>query len=527
LLLKKVVSKILFFPLLILWCITSGCQNHNKTPSDPGQNTLRIGAYGDFFGVDPYNVSGVSSIITRLVYDPLGNVTSISALEGFIVATFDHQKGGKSWSLKLHENILFHDGTSLKALDVKSTFECAKKYPNAKLFKTILDKLQDIKIENDHTLVLQLSSVEAQLPLSFFMGVSKSGDTPCDKNIDFQHWPLGSGPYMISHMSKSQVTLIKNPHYWKGIPKINKIVFDFYPSKNEAWIALLQNKLDLLYDNNSETTLLTQNVAHLHNLSIPMDFFHMILFNMGDANLLKRPMRQALNYAVDRQAIINRLLDKEGVASAGIIAPTFTAPGFLPLQPYAYDPEKAIRLIQSAGYRQDPKTHLFLNHGKPLVYKAVGIQGEEESAKLLREIQNYLKDVGITLSIKMVPPDQLMTSIMQKDFSLCHIYSMAYSNPSLLFSGWYGDYRQSFFPYYNKNVHQLFDNYFSSEALSEVAFLNEFQKQLYEDPPGIFLYWKNNHLAVHRRLMVAEPSWVNNWSNIWQWSLDPNWEIAQ
>ena len=209
---------------------------------------------------------------------------------------------------------------------------------------------------------------------------------------DFRNNPVGTGPFIFREWkSRDQIVLDANPNYWKGKPKLDHIVFKVYPDAQAALLALQHGETQIMGDVATQVipalradhnlTVLTQPGLTVNGMAMPND----------TAPFNDKRVRQALNYAVDKEAINKALY--------GGLAVTMTSPlpeaqwGFdKSLKGYPYDPAKAKQLLAAAGVKPGLKVEL-LSYNTPRGYNPAG-------ADLAVALQGYLRKVGIEADIQ-------------------------------------------------------------------------------------------------------------------------------
>ena len=207
----------------------------------------------------------------------------------------------------------------------------------------------------------------------------------------------GTGPFILDQWQRGEfVSLIRNRHYWNpGHPKMDRLVFKFIPLDQQV-PALLRGDVDLLTDlPGTETTRLRQNGFQV--IKMPSFYTYGASFNISRPPLSDPRVRQALNYAVNRNELIRYDALGNGIALA-----TLTMAGESghneELKPYPFDLKKARALLRKAGYP----------HG--IALKAcVKVQ----SARTFRVLKSMLSRIGVTIS-ETISPDADMLEQSKK-----------------------------------------------------------------------------------------------------------------
>lgn len=265
---------------------------------------------------------------------------------------------------KLHKNIFFHNGEPCDAHAVKFSLERnlepRLKSPSFHMVESIkrvdvIDKytFNIVTKYPDGILLNRLSQFSHIVPPYYIQMVGDQG---------FEKYPIGTGPFKFSRWVKGkELVLIKNENYWHpGLPQIDRIVFKFADAHRRVDM-LLMGELDMITD------FEPVDLAKIKNRGfkiIKEPSFTMMSINF---NLLKKEspfqekkVRQALNYAVDVDGLIEKVRLGNGIRRATLGMPGEF--GYNPyIKPYPYDPEKAKKLLREAGYPDGFEASIFID----------------------------------------------------------------------------------------------------------------------------------------------------------------------
>jgi ABC-type transport system substrate-binding protein len=209
---------------------------------------------------------------------------------------------------------------------------------------------------------------------------------------DFRTHPVGTGPFIFKEWRPGdQITLDANPNYWNGKPKVDHIVFKVMPDPQAALLAVKRGDVQILADVGAQIIPAAKSDANLVVVTQPGLAVSGVGMPTDTKPFDDKRVRQALNYAIDRDALDKSLFQ-------GLAVP-MTSPlpeaqwGFDPsLKGYPYDPAKAKQMLADAGYPNGFKTEL-LTYNSPRGYNSAG-------ADLAVAIQGYLQKVGVEASVR-------------------------------------------------------------------------------------------------------------------------------
>ena len=276
-----------------------------------------------------------------------------------------------TWEFKLRKNVRFHDGSAFTADDVVFTLKRVPDVPNSpSSFATFTKPIIDVKVVDPHTIIFKTATAHVLLPsdLASVMIVSKSaGEKATTADYNAGKAAIGTGPYKFGEYVPNQRVVFKaNYGYWGGEEPWDKITFKMLTNPAARVAALLSGDVQMI------ETVPTADIAKLskdknYNLvdkvSNRVIYVHMnqsteksppFVFDKAGKPLDKNPfrdvrVRKALSMAINRDAIVDRVMEKKAVAAAQLL-PDFFYGTSKKLKPAKFDPEGAKKLLAEAGY---------------------------------------------------------------------------------------------------------------------------------------------------------------------------------
>ena len=180
------------------------------------------------------------------------------------------------------------------------------------------------------------------LPKKYYESVGAAG---------FEAKPVGSGPYMVDEYQPNAFLRLKaNPNYWGGEPAFETVIYKFIPDATSRVAELESGSSDVTLEIPYEEFDRLKESPDFTGYSTPISDIAMIFLNDVEP-MLDKNVRLAANYAIDKQAIVDRLLRGYGVVLDTLEAPEYSA--FDPAIKVPYDPEKATELLAASGYSPD------------------------------------------------------------------------------------------------------------------------------------------------------------------------------
>ncbi len=345
--------------------------------------------------------------VTANIFDPFfKRATDGGLLPG--LATEVTPVGELTWELKLREGVVFHNGEPFNAESAKFTFDQLIDPDNPLRTSDLWTSVERVEIVDDYTI-----RVHTSRPLATFLtqltqiyAVPKGYVEEHGVN-HFASNPVGTGPYRFVRWARDQeVVLEANPDYWMGAPSIQTVVFRPIPEASSRVAELLTGGVDIITNLSPEAVPTVERSGRAEARTVPSIRNIFIVLNVkGEGPLDDRRVRQALNYAVDKQAIIDAILGGDGVANGCPLNPYMYGYDEALCAPFAYDPERARALLAEAGYEGGFSFTMGSPDGRYLndrqVAEAVVGQLEQIGVRAELRVQEWSTYVGQILERKI------------------------------------------------------------------------------------------------------------------------------
>lgn len=437
--------------------------------------------------------------LAALIFNGLLKYNNEGVLVPDLAEKFQISPDGKIYSLKLRQNVVWHDGEPLTADDVIYTVANIQDPVWQSQLKSALGNVQVEKID-DFTVRFTLKESFGNflnnltfgiLPKHSWQTVPSSNATLAELNKK----PIGTGPFKFKSFNKDKngnirtYTLIRNDNYYLEKPYLNEINFKFYGDFETAAKALANGNIQGLgllpkeYLNKAEEN----KGLKFYSLSLPQ--YTAIFFNTKKSEALKsQGVRQALAYAIDRQAILDQSLDQKGVIINGPILPGFI--GYHPeIKKYNYEAETARGLLDKAGWKTGDDG--FRHKGEEILQFTLTTVEKIEYTKAIEIIKNNWEALGIKVVTEIIPKDRIRTDTIEpRNYQALLFGEIIKSDP---YPFWHSSQTQS--PGTNLAV---WANHEVDQDLEEARLSNDpeninkkylhFQDILAENVPAIFLY---------------------------------------
>ena len=313
--------------------------------------TLTFAAGADPDSLDPQNTqSNPGEQVNRMMYENLVRFNAKMQIEPALAESWTQSADGLVWTFKLRQGVRFHDGTPLDAKAVKYFVD--RVLSDEKPFKASLYTpfVQGAQVVDDHTVRVTLKQPFAAFlfRLAHSAGgiVSPAAHQKWGKDLTLH--PVGTGPFKFVEWVKSdRVVLERNDAYWGGRPLLDRVVVKTVREDSARVLMLEAGDADLILNIPPEDIPRLRKDPRFAIDSIATARALYVVINVKKKPFDDVRVRQALNLAVNREAIVKSLFQGNAEAISGIVAPLQN--GYAKLPGYAFDPKKAKELLAQAG----------------------------------------------------------------------------------------------------------------------------------------------------------------------------------
>ncbi len=349
---------------------------------------LNVGLQLEPPNLDPTSgaAAAIDDIVYANVFEGLTRITEDGNVAPALATRWTISADGRIYEFKLRRNVRFHDGSDFGADDVVFTFDRARSATSTNAQRPIFERIETVTAVNPFTVRITLKEPLGAFPI--YLGWGDAVIVAQNSAASNATHPIGTGPFKFQRWRKgASVTLVRNENYWGARAHLDQINFIFIPDPTAAFAALMAGDVDGF-----------PNYPAAENLAlIERDQRFQIVFGAGEGEMLvainnaKAPfndirIRRALNYAIDKQAVIDAGLFGYGTPLGSHFSPHH--PAYIDLSNrYAYAPVQARRVLTDAGFADGFTTTLTL---PPPAYARRG--GEIIAAQL--------EAVGIDVTIR-------------------------------------------------------------------------------------------------------------------------------
>jgi peptide/nickel transport system substrate-binding protein len=356
----------------------------------PDPNTLVMLIESSPTNLDPrIGVDAQSERIDNLIFDDLlSRGDSLDVAPG--LAERWEIPDPLTYIFHLHHGAKFHDGCALTSRDVKWTFDSLLQGKVRSTKAAVYRFVDRIDAPDDFTVIFHMKEPSATLLWNLSDGAV--GIVPYGSGKEISDHPMGSGPFrFVSAETDKEVNLERNDDYWGEKAKLPRVRFAVVPDATTRALELRKGSADAEINALTPDTILTlQREPDLAVERAPGTVLAYLGFNLRDPILKDVRVRQAIAYALDRGPMIEYLWRGEARPARSILpTQSWAYNGNVPA--YDHDPEKARKLLDSAGYSAVNGVRFHL---------AMKTSTDENTRLMVAVMQQQLRDVGIVLDIR-------------------------------------------------------------------------------------------------------------------------------
>ena len=318
-------------------------------------------------------------------------------------------KDGLTITYHIRRGVKWSDGAPFSADDVVFSFKAVLNPANNVTSRTGWDFITSMQEPDKYTVVLHLKKPYSPFLETFF---STAGANPClmpkhilgslpnINNAPYNALPVGIGPFKYTRWDRGQrVVMVADNLYWRGVPKLKEIDYEIIPNLNTTVTELQSHQLDLWYP--ASGALYKSQLQSLGGYTAilqPGYLFNHISFNTSRPAVSDPQVRLALKFAMDRQALIDKV--GHGIGYLQDQPAPKTAPYYIPGVPLTpFDIQKANGILDAAGWKRGADGVREKN-GVRLVLDFVSNTGNSTGDQIIELIRSWWKQIGVGMNVE-------------------------------------------------------------------------------------------------------------------------------
>jgi oligopeptide transport system substrate-binding protein len=459
------------------------------------KNVLRLRLTGDIMNLDPSKTTDATSHrISVCLYKGLVEQGVDANIIPSIAKRWRVSEDGLIWDFYLRDDVYFHNGDLVTSRDVKTTIEHLLFGPHRYVFDMIKGSsdfirnkthhLEGIQILGDFSVRIELN--HPHIPFLRNLGIASASIAKISEEE-----VSGTGPYYLAEWQKGNKIILKAfDKYFGKRSFFDEIHFFVCPDEQETIQRFLKGEFDIIDIPGSvgHEMFLERKEVNLTSLYI-YDVYYVGMNVKQETPFKNKLVRQAMNYAIDREKYIENVAKDRGIPAKGIFPPNFSTYNQL-LSGYEYNPEKARQLLKQANYP----------NGLPEKYE-FDIRDSRIAITGAKIIQDFLSDIGIHLTLNPMKWEDLLK---KAHIGQSLLFSLGWSNDNgdpdsflypLFHSKNWGEPGNTTF-YKNETVDSLLDNAAAlTDHYKRESIYQQVEQFIVDDAPWIFLYHSKHSFA--------------------------------
>ena len=373
--------------------LSHSCNQKSGQPSSP-ESKIAVLSIGDERILGPY----FDSPPRLLVFLPLVEY-SHGDPKPALAERWEHSPDYRTWIFHLNKEIKWHDGVETTAHDIKFTLDLLDKLANLKKMQGIIS--YDVIDDFTFTITYKKPSTYALDYWSVYWPKHLLENLDPKEFWKWEFWtqPVGNGPYRyVRHIPKTMIELEANPDYYRGKPKIQKVIIKF---GGETWITeLLSGNVDVIQTNLSDVPKLGDDPRFQIHYKKTW-YVGAIFWNHRHTLFSDSSIRKALTMAIDRRELARLLYYPDDLSLFDGISTKFQHFNDDLPEPLPYDPRRAEQLLEKAGWHYRNENGVREKEGQPFRFTAnvdrtIGLDLDKAAVF----VQDQLKRVGIRMEIQ-------------------------------------------------------------------------------------------------------------------------------
>ena len=512
--LKRTSKTVLFLTMALLFCLcmqlTSCFHNAPKTEtsldvaSEKGGSVI-VGITQEPGLFDPHKASSAGDReILFNIYEGLVKCTPEGDFVPALATDCVVSEDGRSYTFTLRSGVKFHNGQVLTEKDVIYSLSRAAGFfaADEKPLVSTMENVQSVT-EEDGKIVVGLKNPDSAMLAFFTVAIIPENYEDLEKN------PVGTGPFKWRAYTVGQsVELLKNEDYWiEGIPYLDKATFKITADMDAAFLELLGGSIDIFPYLTVEKANQLENQYEI--VSAPSNMIHVWALNNQEEPFTHPKVREALNYAIDRESLILQVMGiSDNIPLSGAMSPTMGDYYNTDLDNgFSYDVEKAKALLSEAGYPDGFSTTVTV----PSNYLI-----HVDTAVIIKQ---QLKEVGIELEILQVDWPTWKSDIYAGRQYMSTVVAVdSEYHPADVLSRYVSNASDNFINYKNEDFDRIYALAISeSDPETRIALYHDLQKFLYEDAASVYLQDPTTLVAVKKELAgyFVYPIYVQDLSTVY------------
>jgi peptide/nickel transport system substrate-binding protein len=509
--------------LMAMISLLTGATGAQDSSGEDDKLVFRVGSTNDIDGFNPFKIVEIPSYeVMGLTYDLLvdSSPKDSSPVPG-LADSWETSEDGLTWTFHLNKDARWHDGRPVTSEDVAYTYRRILDEEQG-LYIDAVKQIESIETPDKHTVVFETGEPSVQMLNTYVYILPKHiwEDVPPEETKSFKNEPvIGSGPFQAVEWEEGQFARLKtNPDYFRGAPRIDEIIFQFYDNDDTMVQALKNGDVDYIQGIPINLFKSLENQEGIATNSAPDPGFTELGFNLyeptpeaieefdapetstGNPALLDPLVREAINWSIDEEELTQKILQGEGIPGSTLVPPAL-ARYHLKLDEseiQGFDTERSRELLEEAGWEDTNGDGTVDKDGEELELRLFVRSEDKDSVTAGQFIEDWFEEAGIGLETKAISDTALTDAIYAADYDMFIWGWGSEADPDFILSvltcdqlmGWSDTFwcNDDYSRMYQEQKEQL-------DIDERAATIKEMQRIAYEDNPYVIFYYDNQFEA--------------------------------
>lgn len=498
--------------LIIFQGLRYASSNPRSVLSFAPEQVLYEGTIGTVSSINPLFITNnqTERDLQSLVFNQLIRIKADGTPEPDLVKTWSVSSDGKTYTFFLRKNVKWQDGVKLTADDVIFTFEFVQQLDEEESLAAAFEKVKIGKID-EYTVTFELPEKRATFVESLQVGILPKhtlGEvTPGEiKRTTFNLFPIGTGPFQVTENTEEQIVLVRNNSYFRGKPKIEKIILNLFPDEETALDSLREFKIHTLNNPSRSIAKEMEDYKSYTTEAVSLRLRSKVIYlnlREGSSPFSETGLRQALSMATDRTELIKLCCPKAKESTGPIYEESWAYNA--DINRYQFNIEEAEKAFEEAGWKYpEEKSKYREKDGNKLAIKLSYLDSEMNN-EIAEGLKKQWNRVGIEVIVDAQTYEKIAgETVPTRNFEalLFEIESTSDPDKYNLWHSLKSEYPGLNLPGYSYErvdiiLERARQNTNQDERKSDYDL---FQKYIMRDMPAIYLFHPTYNFIVHESI---------------------------
>ncbi len=442
-------------------------------------------------------------------------------------ANGDVSADGKTIRIKLRRGVKWSDGAPFSADDVIFSTNVENNPANIITSRNGFELVTKMDEPDKYSVVFHLRRpFSAFLPIFFTTGGAEPALMPKHilgrlaniNNAPYNSLPIGIGPFKYVVWNRgNDVELERNPLYWRGQPKLQRVIFKLITDRNTAFTQLSTGELDLWYPSTGQFYSRIKALRGYDVIRQPSYYYNHFDFNLTRPVFKDRAVRQAMRLALDRKTLLDKIQHGVGILQESFVPPNYPdTPAGIARVPF--DIARANRLLDAAGWKRGADG-IRAKNGVRLSFEFASSVGTPDTDTQLELVRGWWKQIGVTFTIKRYLSSMLFNAAASGGIMYGGKFDMlAFAIGNEAVADLSQNFSCAFIPpngqnvthYCNPSIEPLFANFRTQYGYeAQAPDLAKLDMAIVADVPSIVTFSREDLFAVSKDLKNFRPNAVS------------------